>query len=63
MAMRSQVYEYTETTAKTIQDNQTSIFTGGLGTTITKPAETTGHSVRSYRASCSNTKPTIHLRW
>ena len=41
MAMRSQVYEYTETTGGTIRDNQTSIFTGGLGTSITKPAETT----------------------
>ena len=30
MAMRSQVYEYTETTGGTIRDNQTSIFTGGL---------------------------------
>lgn len=41
MAMRSQVYEYTETAGGTIRDNQTSIFTGGLGTNITKPAETT----------------------
>ena len=41
MAMRSQVYEYTETSGGTIKDNQTSIFTGGLGTKITKPAETT----------------------
>ena len=32
MAMRSQVYEYTETSGGTIKDNQTSIFTGGLGT-------------------------------
>ena len=41
MAMRSQVYEFTATAAGTLTDNQASIFTGNVGTTITKPAETT----------------------
>ena len=40
MAMRSQLYEWTGTTAFT-PDNQSSIFIGGTGNNITKPAETT----------------------
>ena len=39
MAMRSQLYEWTATA--TIVDNQSSIFIGGTGNNITKPAETT----------------------
>ena len=40
MAMRSQLYEWTGTTAFT-PDNQSSIFIGQTGNNITKPAETT----------------------
>jgi hypothetical protein len=39
MAMRSQLYEWTATA--TIVDIQSSIFIGGTGNNITKPAETT----------------------
>ena len=40
MAMRSQLYEWTGTN-KFTPDNQSSIFIGGTGNNITKPAETT----------------------
>ena len=40
MAMRSQLYEWTGTALFT-PDNQSSIFIGGTGNNITKPAETT----------------------
>ena len=40
MSMRSQVYQYTQTAANTMTA-PTSIFVGGLGNNITKPAETT----------------------
>ena len=39
MAMRSQLYEWKQTS--TIVDAQSSIFIGGTGNNITKPAETT----------------------
>ena len=39
MAMRSQLYEWTATA--TIENIQSSIFIGGTGNNITKPAETT----------------------
>lgn len=48
MSMRSQVYEWdaarnggTATTVASVIGNRTSIFVGGLGNNITKPAETT----------------------
>lgn len=60
MAMRSQVYEYTETAGGTIRDNQTSIFTGGLGTQITKPAETTATQfVVIEQVASTPTLPTV----
>jgi hypothetical protein len=40
MAMRSQIYQFTQTTADTMT-SPTSIFVGGTGNNITKPAETT----------------------
>lgn len=40
MAMRSQVYEFAQTTQDTML-SATSIFVGGTGNNITKPAETT----------------------
>ena len=40
MAMRSQIYQFTQTTAATMT-SPTSIFVGGTGNNITKPAETT----------------------
>ena len=61
MAMRSQVYEYTETAAGTIKDNQTSIFTGNLGTQITKPAETTATQfVVIEQVASTPTLPTLY---
>ena len=60
MSMRSQVYEYTETDGGTIRDNQTSIFTGGLGTKITKPAETTATQfVVIEQVASTPTLPTV----
>ena len=40
MSMRSQIYEFTQTTI-TNMTQPTSIFVGGTGNNITKPAETT----------------------
>ena len=41
MAMRSQLYEWKQNTTSSIENVQSSIFIGGTGNNITKPAETT----------------------
>ena len=41
MAMRSQLYEWKQDAASSIENVQSSIFIGGTGNNITKPAETT----------------------
>ena len=41
MAMRSQLYEWKQLTTASIENVQSSIFIGGTGNNITKPAETT----------------------
>jgi hypothetical protein len=57
--MRSQIYEYTSTTAHS--DNQASIFVGGLGNNITKPAETTATQfVVIEQVACSPATPATY---
>jgi len=41
MAMRSQLYEWKQNTTSSIENVSSSIFIGGTGNNITKPAETT----------------------
>lgn len=69
MAMRSQVYDWDEGASASIflsvpgttlsQDTQTSIFIGGQGNNITKPAETTATQfVVIEQVACTPTLPT-----
>jgi len=59
MAMRSQLYEWTATA--TIENIQSSIFIGGTGNNITKPAETTATQfVVIEQVACTGSNPNTY---
>jgi hypothetical protein len=61
MAMRSQLYEWTIGAGATIVDVTSSIFIGGTGNNITKPAETTATQfVVIEQVACTGNNPNAY---